>query len=311
MVIVVTPLFDDWDCLPAFLGDLAAQTPLIGPIEVMVVDDGSPTPLPVLPDLPPGIEDLRIVRLATNLGHQRAIAVGLCVAAELDHEGAVVIIDVDGEDRPADIPALLALQRETGAPIVVARRAHRTEAVPFRVFYGLYRRLFRLLTGKRLDFGNFSVLSSEALGRVVRMPELWNHYPSALMRSRLRVVGMSIDRGHRYAGRSRMGFTSLANHGLAAVAAFRDVVLIRLLVTAVALAALTTVAGAIALAWWLSGSSPVAVTVLAGALVLLVQSLVVIAVIAITELGNRSTWQPPPTEFAARFVASESLHTSP
>lgn len=311
MVQVVTPLFDDWACLTPFLDDLGSQAPVIGPIAVTVVDDGSPTRLAGPIELPPGIDELRVVRLATNLGHQRAIAVGLCLAAERGRHDPVVVIDVDGEDRPADIPALLALQRDSGAPIVVARRAHRTEAVPFRVFYGLYRRLFRVLTGKRLDFGNFSVLSPEALGRVVRMPELWNHYPSALMRSRLPVSGTPIDRGHRYSGRSRMGFTSLANHGLAAVAAFRDVVLIRLLVAALALAGLTAIAGAVALAWWLSGSSPAAVAILAAALVLLVQSLVVIAVIAITELGNRSTWQPPPTEFAARFLGGESLPAMP
>ena len=53
------------------------------------------------------------MRLAVNLGLERAIAVGLSLVAERSDIDAVLVMDCDGEDRPADITALVAagLQR--------------------------------------------------------------------------------------------------------------------------------------------------------------------------------------------------------
>ena len=49
-----------------------------------------------------------IIRLRRNVGHQRAIAVGLgFVADELQDADRIVVMDSDGEDLPATIHALL------------------------------------------------------------------------------------------------------------------------------------------------------------------------------------------------------------
>src|SRR5207245_491904 len=66
---------------------------------------------------------IEILRLARSLGHQRAIAVGLCELSRRDDIDAVLVMDSDGEDRPGDIAALLKASRIEPAHIVLARRA--------------------------------------------------------------------------------------------------------------------------------------------------------------------------------------------
>ena len=54
--------------------------------------------------------------------------------------------------------------------------------------YFAYKRTFWLLTGKRIDYGNFSLLPIGAVRRLAHMPELWNNLAAAIMRSRLSCV---------------------------------------------------------------------------------------------------------------------------
>ena len=77
-----------------------------------------------------------MLQLRRNLGHQRAIAVGLAYAEEHDPCDVVVIMDGDGEDDPKDVPRLLACCRQAGGrEIVFAERgaALGIVAVPRRI----------------------------------------------------------------------------------------------------------------------------------------------------------------------------------
>lgn len=306
-LLVVTPVFNDGACLQVLLNDLA-EAELSARVDVLVVDDGSTTIIDLeAAAIPVGISSLELLRLGTNLGHQRAIAVGLVEADRRGDHDVVAVIDSDGEDRPRDLAVLLDAFDETPDCVIVAQRRNRTEAVKFRVFYALYRVLFRLLTGRRLDFGNFTVVPKSGVRRLVLMPELWNHYPAALMRSRMPLTRVPIDRGHRYAGRSRMSFTALVNHGLAGIAAFVDTAFARLLVLATAMTALfgIVIVGALILrlvnrvpipGWAALGASVAAIG--------LIQVLAGLVVVSFLTLAARSTVSPPPREFTAEYVAS-------
>jgi polyisoprenyl-phosphate glycosyltransferase len=77
------------------------------------------------------VEELKIIRLASNLGHQRAIAVGLVSTFKNSKYDAVVVMDSDGEDRPSDFAKLLAHWDLHPTRIIVARRARRLESFFF------------------------------------------------------------------------------------------------------------------------------------------------------------------------------------
>src|SRR6476619_5865849 len=99
------PVFNDWasaEKLMTKLGTALDEARLRA--RLLLVDDGSVQPPPENRGtrVSRGIVDLSIVRLRRNLGHQRAIAIGLGVAYDDYPPMPVVIMDADGEDRPED-----------------------------------------------------------------------------------------------------------------------------------------------------------------------------------------------------------------
>jgi hypothetical protein len=178
--------------------------------------------------------------LRRNVGHQRAIAIGLSFVAELLPATArVVVMDSDGEDMPASIAQLLDTLAGDDVDVVVAQRKNRVESLGFRSFYLVYKALFRLLTGRYIGFGNFMALTQAALARTVSMQEVWIHVAACVLNSRLRLRALPLDRGQRYAGDSKMNFVSLALHGFRALMVFAEDVLVRVGIACAAVAALS------------------------------------------------------------------------
>src|SRR5688572_17033475 len=99
---IVTPIYNDWDCFRYLLEDIDKLK--LDHIHVLGVNDGSyelpPTSYPKLQH----IARIEILHLVRNLGHQRAIAVGLVEIFKNTEADCVVIMDSDGEDQPTEIP---------------------------------------------------------------------------------------------------------------------------------------------------------------------------------------------------------------
>ena len=235
-IAVVIPIFNDWNCarklLPLLDGALAGTR---GEICVLFVDDGSGTPAPAdLVAAPPGsIREVRVLRLRQNLGHQRAIALGLYWVNQRLPADATIVMDGDGEDSPDSIPALLkALDDSGGREAVFAARAKRLEKPVFRFFYQVYRLVHRVLTGIPVKIGNFSVIPKSSADRLMVSSDLWNHYAAAVVRSKLPLRSIPIPRARRLDGSSRMNFFGLVTHGISAISVYSDTVGVRLLVAA-------------------------------------------------------------------------------
>ena len=168
-VVVVTPVLDDWKSFAT----LVAELDEVGrganlQFTVFAIDDGSSQPAPDLPPRPPGaaVPEVQSIRLVRNLGHQRAIAVGLVEAfrsAETAPFDAVVVMDSDGEDPPADIPALVRALADAPQGVAVASRQKRHDPLPIRMGYAIYKAMYGLLVNRVLDFGNFCAISPSAL----------------------------------------------------------------------------------------------------------------------------------------------------
>jgi polyisoprenyl-phosphate glycosyltransferase len=79
------------------------------------------------------------------------------------------VMDSDGEDRVSSIPALLE-SLTTHTDVAVALRAGRRERQRFQMFYRCYRLIFKLLTGRNIEFGNFMAITSAATR--VRAPQV-------------------------------------------------------------------------------------------------------------------------------------------
>lgn len=229
---VLVPILDDWPNATSIverLGEEFERNAWTG--SVLIVDDGSSGSAPPLPRRPDRLENVEILRLRRNLGHQRAICVGLCHLEQRALDLPVIVMDGDGQDLPSDLPSLARVFATVGDPgAVFAARAKRPEGGLFKVFYRCYQILHRLLTGRGIRVGNFSILSPRAVGAVTSSPEAWSHYAAAVAQSRIPIATVDIDRAKRLTGPPRMNFVSLVTHGLSAISVYADIVSVRLLI---------------------------------------------------------------------------------
>ena len=237
-LIVLMPLRDDWPSAAQLIPRIdKAVSSASCTIEILLVDDGSVERCDH-DDFQGGfsaVRGIRALRMRRNLGHQRAIAIGLVHVHQTTNCDAVMVMDADGEDTPDGVAQLLrAYSAIHGAKAVFAERSRRTETLVFRAFYLLYKFLHRCFTGISVRVGNFSILPSEYLNTLVVMSELWNHYAAAVFRSKLPFTMIPIPRGARIAGTSKMNFVALVSHGLSAISVFGDIVGVRLLLGALA-----------------------------------------------------------------------------
>ena len=86
--------------------------------------------------------------------------------------------------RPTSRGCSSGREAEGWTKIVFAERAKRSESLAFRVFYGLYKLVHRVLTGQGVRVGNFSVIPRARLASLVVVSEMWNHYAAAAFASR-------------------------------------------------------------------------------------------------------------------------------
>jgi hypothetical protein len=235
-ICLITAVFNDWGPLARLLQEIEQSFARLGvTVDVVVANDASTDPLP--PQFPgPGnrkvVGSVTILDLRANVGNQFAVATALSYAAENKGFDAALLMDADGEDRVKDAVTLLETWNTNDDRIVVGRRAQRSESTVFKFFYRMYRGVFRVLTGRHIAFGNFSVIPATLLPAIVNRPELGHHYSATLLRTRLPLLEVPTARGLRYSGNSNMNMPALVMHALAGFSVFADVMFSRILIAA-------------------------------------------------------------------------------
>lgn len=230
-MVILIPIMNDWESFALLVKRIDdVLSPEGIPAHVIAIDDGSSKrPEKVLTDFH-AVQKLDILHLRINLGHQRAIAVGLAYCSKNLSGQAVVVMDGDGEDGPEDILRLCeAMDTENDEKVIFAERTRRSESHLFRFSYMLYQTAYWLLTNRRIRFGNFSIIPARRVWQLAVTPELWNHYAAAVVKSRIPYALVSTQRKERITGNSKMNFISLLIHGLSALSVFSDEVVTRIL----------------------------------------------------------------------------------
>jgi dolichol-phosphate mannosyltransferase len=189
LLTIVVPVFDE----EAVLATFAARTrPVLDdlqiPYEVIFVDDGSTDGTPsILVDIARGWEQVRVITLRRNVGHQAALTAGL----DYSQGKAVISMDVDLQDPPEVIPAMVEVWRRGGVDVVYAIRADRSKDSHFkRSSARLYYRMMRRVAGDDVpsDAGDFRLMSRAVVQALSHLPERnrvyrllvpWLGFPSA------------------------------------------------------------------------------------------------------------------------------------
>ena len=306
---IITPVFNDWRCLTRLSLELRDALAFVRQKSLVIVNDGSISAYDkhVSNEVLNSYESVKVINLGCNVGHQRAIAIGLSHTVSENQLGMVLVIDSDGEDMPVDAGILVKTLLENKESIVVSKRSKRSENKRFKASYLIYKTIFIMLTGKKIDFGNFSAFYMQSASRLAYMPDLWNHFPATILKSRLPIIKVSTTRGHRFEGYSRMNFIALVNHGLASISVLIDIAFARMLLFAIVIAFCLLITGvAIVLikaftpyaipGWATMGTGLVSIGLL--------QILVLVSLVSFLALSARSNFNRPTIRTALDYISS-------
>jgi hypothetical protein len=235
--IILCPLYNDEISFNIFAAEIEKQLNEISDekFSFLIVNDGTHE-LKLQSKLP-----IIIIHLNRNIGHQKAIALGLAYAHHHLTFNQIIVMDCDGEDKPEDVVVLLDKAR-TDSRIIVAKRIRRQEGTTFQFFYRIYKLMFFILTGKRISFGNFMLLPKKAGDKIVHYSEIWNHLAGTIIKSKIPCISIETHRGKRYEGNSKMNFTDLLLHGLGAIGVFIEIIASRLLIFSLLMIAISVIA---------------------------------------------------------------------
>ncbi len=152
--------------------------------------------------------NISILELYYNMGHQKAIYQGL-LHLKNSHFDNVLIMDSDGEDNPSAIQDIL---KHSDKDLVQVVRGKRNESLFFRTFYIFYKAIFYLTIGKKINFGNYSLLKPKLVNAATE--QSFNHLAAFLNNQRCNKTQIQSDRSKRINGVSKMNFTNLFYHAV-------------------------------------------------------------------------------------------------
>ena len=309
-IICLIPVFNDWESLSILLLDIEKEANKHDDycFKVVAINDGS-TETYNRNILQRKIE-VEIINLKLNIGHQRAIAVGVQYISdqldsktkELNTNGHVIVMDGDGEDKPSDI---ISMVKKSEREVVFAQRVKRSEGIGFKLGYFFYKLIFKLLTGNNISFGNFSAIPFSLMKQVAILPNLWNHYASSIAESRLNIDVHPTERGERYAGKSKMNTMNLIIHGFSSISIYFDKLCFRVLkFSFLSMVLCSLYIGFILYSKLFTNNT---IPGWASSLILIILSIVVqlfsvTFIILLFQLSSRKTIVPPNSELFKEFV---------
>lgn len=217
---IVLPVFNEEQTLSALYERLTTVMRQLGtPYELIFINDGSRDgSLEFLRALSKEDQNLKVISLSRNFGHQMAITCGL------DHArgDAVVIMDADLQDPPELIPKLLEKWQE-GYDVVYAVREHREgESLLKRATAMLFYRLIRRLADVEIptDTGDFRLLSQRAVEALKASKERVRFMRGLVSWIGYRQTGVRFTRQGRFAGNTKYSIRKMLKFAIDGIIAF-------------------------------------------------------------------------------------------
>jgi glycosyltransferase involved in cell wall biosynthesis len=212
-VSVVLPVHNERENLGPLLAEVRAA---LGDrsIEVLAVDDASTDGSGAeLARLARTATNLRVLRLRRRGGQSAALAAGWTAA----RAPVIVTLDADGQNDPADIPALLAaLDADPSLGAVIGMRTGRRDGRWKRVQSTVANRVRDTITGHRVTDTacGLKAIRRDPLLRVPRFDGMHRFLPTLLVREGVAVREQPVTHRPRRHGRTKYGMWNRAFRGL-------------------------------------------------------------------------------------------------
>ena len=212
---------DEAEALPLLHPRIAAVLQRLDGVDghILYVDDGSTEGTwEVMQRLAKQDAAVSLLRLSRNFGKELALTAGL----DQVEDGAVLILDADGQDPPELIPQFVALWREGHDDVHGTRMQREGEGwlkrTTAHAFYRVIGRLSK--TPIPADTGDFRLLSPRALAALRQLRERHRFMKGLFGWVGFRQVAIPYRREARLAGSSNFGFWKLWNFALEGITSF-------------------------------------------------------------------------------------------
>ena len=206
---IVIPVCNEEESIGALLKEIDQVVEHSIGYEIVVVDDGSRDgTLAVLNGLKQELSQLRVIRHLQNSGQSTAIRTGIKQA----RAQWIATLDGDGQNDPADIPALyrkLVEEEQSDPSLVVAGHRKKRKDHWFRSFYSRIanRIRARLLRDETPDTGcGLKVFSRERFLDLPYFDHMHRYIPALFIRQGGRVISVEVNHRPREQGTSKYGF---------------------------------------------------------------------------------------------------------
>jgi glycosyltransferase involved in cell wall biosynthesis len=208
---LIAPVKDEEEAIAPFI---ARVVPILdglfadGAWEILFVDDGSEdSTLAAILKAHGADPRVRAVSLSRNFGKEAALTAGL------DHAGgeAVIPIDVDLQDPPEVIGAMLAKWRD-GYEVVYGVRTNReSDSLPKRLTADLYYRAHNYLSSDKIPehAGDFRLLDRSVVEIIKAMPERNRFMKGLFAWSGFKQAAVEYERAPRAVGRTKFRYWKL------------------------------------------------------------------------------------------------------
>jgi glycosyltransferase involved in cell wall biosynthesis len=210
---VVLPVYNERENLAPLIEEIGAALRGVSH-EIVAVDDGSADgSLQELERLSASHATLRVVALEANAGQSAAFTAGFDAA----RGDVVVTMDADGQNDPADVPALLdELARSPELTAVVGYRVRRADSTWKLVQSRVANTVRNWITGDRVrDTGcSLKAMRRSAAVRLPRFDGMHRFLPTLLRAQGGTVAERPVSHRPRRHGRTKYGMWNRAGRGL-------------------------------------------------------------------------------------------------
>ena len=226
--IILIPVFNDWDSLKKLIEEINENIKGFEDInfECLVVNDASTIDQPKL-TRPNNIKSFEILNMKENTGHARCNAFGIRYVFQNKKFDNLILMDGDGEDRPVEIKSLLNNIKDEPHFSVVAKRVKRSEGIFFQFLYQVHKLITFIFTGKKINFGNYSILTKKDVEKIHSEASLWSSFSGTVKKNIKKLNEINSFRGLRYFGPSQMSLFKLLIHSFSIIAVFKYQVFLR------------------------------------------------------------------------------------
>ena len=208
---LIAPVKDEEEAIAPFLARVA---PILdglfadGAWEILFVDDGSEdNTLAAILKGHAADSRVRALSLSRNFGKEAALTAGLDHAAGQ----AVIPIDVDLQDPPEVIGAMLAKWRDGYEVVYGVRTNRRSDSLPKRLTADLYYRAHNYLSSDKIPehAGDFRLLDRAVVEIIKAMPERNRFMKGLFAWSGFRQAAVEYSRAERAVGRTKFRYWKL------------------------------------------------------------------------------------------------------